>query len=73
MICLSMPKHDIALLEAALIGFEARVEEINGKMAEIRAQLGGKTVGNVPSAAPRKRRRMSSAGRRNIIAATKKR
>ena len=65
---------DIATLQAALIGYQAKYDELTAKMAEIREQLGGKPA-RVPKtdAAPRKKRKMSAAGRKAISEATKKR
>jgi hypothetical protein len=60
----------------ALIGFEAERQKIADKMAEIRRQLGQTTVSKSPSvdgAKPRRKRKMSAAGKRNIREALKKR
>ena len=63
------------ILTAAVLGFEEQKRHIDTKIAELRAMLDG---GNKPTAATpeptkRKRRRMSAAGRANIVAALKKR
>ena len=65
---------DIATLQAALIGYQAKHDELTAKMTEIRTQLGGKPA-RAPKtdAAPRKKRKMSAAGRKAISVATKKR
>jgi hypothetical protein len=66
---------DIAILQAALIGYQARHDEITAKMAEIRKQLGGKPIATAlkTDAAPRTKRKMSAAGRKAISEATKRR
>ena len=65
---------DIATLQAALIGYQAKHDELTAKMTEIRKQLGGKpTRAPKTDAAPRKKRKMSAAGRKAISVATKKR
>jgi hypothetical protein len=71
-------KSDQSLLQAALVGYQARITEIEQAMAEIRRQLGQKTPGatSAPAADGKKkggRRKMSAAGRRRIAAAQKKR
>ncbi len=65
---------DIATLQAALVGFQSRVDTINGKMAEIRAQLGGKPAKTAVKKAPEgKKRTMSASARKRIAAGQKKR
>jgi len=68
-------KSDHSLLQAALVGYQARINEIEQAMAEIRAQLGDKQPAAAPAAGRKKtnRRKMSAAGRRRIAAAQKKR
>ncbi len=67
------------LLELALKGLEAERAKIDEEIAEIKRQLGGRTMGmgggKVGSAAspPRKRRRMSAAARRRISEGMKRR
>jgi hypothetical protein len=77
-----MPQLDTELLTAALAGYQQRLSEIDEKMAAIRRQLGIRRDGRrssvaaeatVEEAPPRKRRRMSRAGKARIIAALKKR
>jgi hypothetical protein len=69
-------KSDQSLLQAALVGYQARIVEIENAMADIRQQLGQKPAS---AAAPVKvvkvagRRKMSAAGRKRIAAAQKKR
>ena len=72
--------HDPELLAAALAGYEQRLAEISGKIAEIQQQLGRRAphdehaILSVAEGAPaRGRRNMSAAARRRIAAAQKKR
>jgi hypothetical protein len=70
--------QDPAILAMALIGFEREKAEIDSKIAEIRAILGGakgaagaaKKKGAAP---PRKKRELSEAARKRISLAQKKR
>lgn len=61
---------DSSLLEAALVGYQARLAEIDRAMAHLRSQLKG-----APSTdgAPRRQHNMSAAARRRIAAAQRKR
>ena len=75
-----MKTNDQALLEAALIGYQHQLQEIEAKMADLRAQLGGKAPAAAKSASigvglgePAKKRKMSAAARKRIAAAQKKR
>ena len=73
---------DPDLLRAALAGYELQKEVLEGRIAELRRELGGgdgrpdetgtelKRVSATPAKA---RRKMSAAGRKRIIAATRKR
>ncbi len=65
-------KSDRSFLEAALLGYQAKVAEIQQAMLSIRALLGQAPAAAEPSAKPAKRK-MSAAGRRRIAAAQKKR
>jgi hypothetical protein len=72
--------HDPELLAAALVGYEHRLAEISGKIAEIQRQLGrppahdGHEVLSVAERAPaRNQRNVSAAGRKRIAAAQRKR
>lgn len=71
----AMKTNDHALLEAALIGYQHQLEQIESKMAELRRQLGGKRTGATAktAATPGKKRQMSAAARKRIAAAQKKR
>jgi len=62
---------DTSLLEAALVGYQARLAEIEKAMAEIRKKIG--TRGGFTATTPRKRRDLSAAARKRISAAQKKR
>lgn len=67
---------DPTTLEMALIGYQAERQKIGDKIAQIRAQLGGKAAANSGAAAktggPAKRV-LSAAARARISAAQKKR
>lgn len=65
---------DIATLQAALIGYQAKHDEITAKMADIRKRIhGGDEPFPLVKGSPRKKRKMSAAGRKAISEATKKR
>ena len=67
---------DLTTLEMALIGYQVERRKIDDKIAQIRAQLGGKAVANSGPAvkgAGRAKRVMSAAARARISAAQKKR
>jgi hypothetical protein len=69
-------KMDQEVLRMALVGYETECEKIDGKMAAIRALLGGRSTkpSLVEEPVPvRKRRKMSAAARRRIGDATRKR
>jgi hypothetical protein len=71
---------DRATLEAALVGYQQHLQQIEAKMAELRRQLGG-----APAAAPvakqarqaapaaKQKHRMSAEGRARIAAAQRAR
>jgi hypothetical protein len=68
---------DPLLLQAALIGLQQMKTDLDGKMSDLRRRLGMTAeAGNAqpsPKKAARKKRRLSAAGRANIVAALKKR
>jgi len=70
-------KADQALLEAALVGYQSQINQIQEAMAEIRQQLaGGKAASATPAASAKQakpRRTLSAAARKRIAAAQKKR
>ena len=88
MICLRLMITDRDILEAALIGFQTKSAQIEAKIAQIKAQLGGSAQpaaravqsGMAVAAAPpvaasatAKKRTMSPLARKRIAAAQKKR
>jgi hypothetical protein len=74
-----MPQYDHSLLEAALIGYQAAAAKLDKAIAEIRQQLGTGAAhaplasSSTTSSAPRKKHRISAAGRRRIAEAQRKR
>jgi hypothetical protein len=71
---------DQSVLEMALVGYNAKLEEVIQKMAEIQRQLGVRGKGVVASAvaedaagAAKPKRQLSAAGKKAIQAALKKR
>jgi hypothetical protein len=65
-------KIDQALLEAALVGYMHRREEVEAKIVEIQHELGG-SAPKTTSESGNKSREMSSAARARIAAAQRKR
>jgi hypothetical protein len=66
---------DPATLQAALVGYQQQLEQIESKMAELRRQLRGtasKSLAPARDASPRKHR-MSAEGRARIAAAQRAR
>jgi len=74
-----MPRRkalDSSILEAALVGLQAQRQRIEEMIAQVKRMAGRPRVAvRIVSAvaAPRKRRRLSAAGRKHIVAALKKR
>jgi peptidoglycan hydrolase CwlO-like protein len=69
-------KQDTELLEAALIGFQHKRDQLQQKIAELRSQIGGHPASAsapAPDAAAPKKRSMSASARRRIALAQKKR
>ena len=70
-------RQDSEFLAAALIGYQQRRAEIDGKIAELRQQLGGLwpsvRAGKSDGTHRAGKRIMSAAGRKRIAEATKKR
>jgi hypothetical protein len=67
---------DAAILQVALLGLEHQKAEIESKMAEIQARLGGHQKGTPAASSKkvvRKRKPMSAAARKRIGEATRKR
>lgn len=71
-------QQDSSILEMALLGFEAKKQEIEERINALRAQLGvrrGRPPGRPAEdrTAPRKKRTLSAAARKRISAAQKRR
>jgi hypothetical protein len=69
-----MTRLDTETLQAALVGCQHQIDDIQARMAEIRGALGVKTptkAGAGPTGKPR--RKISAAGRARIAAAQRKR
>ncbi len=71
---------DSGTLQAALVGYQQQLEQIEAKMAELRRQLGGgtakgaaKAVSAAPPTAHARKHRMSAEGRARIAAAQRAR
>jgi len=68
---------DRALLDAALVGYQHQLDQLDARMADIRRQLGAEAAAEPePSSAPARKKRvkrvMSAAARRKIAAAQRK-
>ena len=72
-IIIAMPKPDLSLLEAALVGYRQRRAEIAAKIAELEQRLGSDASGSLSKGRAPKKRRMSAEGRRHIAEAQRKR
>ena len=68
------PKLTNEIIAAAIDGFEAQKARIDGQIAELRAMLAGDSgePPPTPESTRRKRRRMSTAGRKAISGSTRK-
>lgn len=70
-------ENDPGLLEAALVGYQLQLDEINAKIADLRRRLGGRstapTAGVAPRATTQKKHRISAEGRARIAAAQRRR
>src|SRR6516165_4033201 len=70
-------RQDSEFLAAALIGYQQRRAEIDGKIAALRQQLGGSwaivPAGSSDGTRPVRKRTMSAAGRKRIAEAQRKR
>ena len=69
-------ENDPGILQAALLGYQQQLEEINAKIADLRRRLG--TRGSAPPTAaapraPQKKHRISPEGRARIAAAQRRR
>lgn len=68
--------NDTSLLQAALVGYQNQLTEIDRAMADIRKRLGGRVNGAQATHAPARstaRRTLSPAARKRIADAQKKR
>jgi len=65
-------KTDVALLQAALFGYQSQIAEMEKAIADIRRKLGNAPAGDLSDGKPAKRR-LSAAARKRISAAQKKR
>ncbi len=63
--------NESSLLQAALVGYQNHLEEINRAIAEIQQRLGGRAPNSAKSASGR--RQLSAAARKRIADAQKKR
>ena len=70
-------QDDPSMLQAALLGYQQQLNEINAKIAELRRRLGGRSVpaaaSNKTPRAPQKKHRISAEGRALIAAAQRRR
>ena len=69
-------ENDPGILQAALLGYQQQLEEINGKIADLRRRLGSRGAAPAAAAAPRapqKKHRISPEGRARIAAAQRRR
>jgi hypothetical protein len=64
---------DRATLEAALVGYQKQVEEIQTKMTELRRRLGHAPAASSGSPTRGRKHRMSAEGRARIAAAQRAR
>jgi hypothetical protein len=64
---------DIEILQAALVGLQHQASEIDMKMAELRARVGGGPPATAPGRTQAKKRVLSPAARRRIAAAQRNR
>jgi hypothetical protein len=68
-------ENDPGLLQAALLGYQQQLEEINVKIADLRRRLGARSApaaGPAPRT-PQKKHRISAEGRARLAAAQRKR
>jgi hypothetical protein len=69
---LTRMKTDVSLLQAALVGYQSQIAEMEKAMAEIRQRIGSSPVSESTNGTSAKRR-LSAAARKRISAAQKKR
>ncbi len=63
------------IINAAIVGFEAQKRRIDEQIADLRRMLnsGAKNGGALPTPAKKRKRRLSTAGRKAIVEALRKR
>jgi hypothetical protein len=70
-------ENDPGILQAALLGYQQQLDEINGKIADLRRRLGSRgstaPTGAAPRAPQQKKHRISAEGRARIAAAQRRR
>src|SRR4051794_28616241 len=69
-------ENDPGILQAALLGYQQQLEEINAKIADLRRRLGARSApaaGNAPRTPTQKKHRISAEGRARIAAAQRRR
>jgi hypothetical protein len=69
-------ENDSGLLEAALVGYQQQLSDINAKIADLRRRLGGRSApapGPAPRNVQKKQHRISAEGRARIAAAQRRR
>ena len=64
---------DTSMLAAALMGYRSQLDHVNGKIEEIRSRLGGRKVAAFIDGMPKRKHRISAAGRARIAEAQRKR
>jgi len=72
-LCMSSSINDVEILQAALVGLQHRATEIDARVAEIRATIGGRQPSSAPESRPAGKRVLSAAARRRMAAAQRKR
>jgi hypothetical protein len=70
---LTKMKTDVALLQAALVGYQSQIAEMEKAMAEIRQKIGALPATHQSSNGGTAKRTLSAAARKRISAAQKKR
>jgi hypothetical protein len=69
--------EDPGILQAALVGYQHQLDEINAKIAELRRRLGGgrsaPAASSAGSSSNQKKHRISAEGRARIAAAQRRR
>jgi hypothetical protein len=68
-----MAKLTIAIIQAAISGFETQKQHIDAQIAELRAMQPSSANGSVPRKSSTNKRRMSAAGRKAIAEGQRKR